>query len=140
MFLIKLLNIRIVLLLAVMLLIIVFVMVKNQDSLDLISSDTSSIAVPDFPVYPESTIFRMATKPPSDFAVAFASNDSPQEVFDFLLKNAKENGWQVIDQKGLIFESTKQETTVTISVSRNPGEQTAILQQVKFDQERKTIE
>lgn len=95
-------------------------------------AELPKLAPTDFPVYQDVEVVGMESKPPYDFAVGFASKVTPQRVFAYLLENAKKNGWRVIKQQGLIFRSTKEKTTVTISVSQNPGEKTAILEQVKF--------
>lgn len=145
MFLIKILDKRIALLLVAAVVIGIFVLAKNQNNDDLLGRDNykpssnqplelPSTITSDFPVYPNAEVLRMITKPPSEFLVGFASKDATQKVFEFLLKNARENGWQVISQKGLVFMSTKDKTTVTISISQNPGEKTAILEHVMFVQ------
>src|SRR3989344_1123639 len=95
-------------------------------------AELPKLAPEDFSVYPGAEVIRMETNPQSDFAAGFASRDTPQKVFAFLLENAEKKGWQIIEQKGLIFRSTKGKITITISVSQNPGEKTAILEQVKF--------
>ncbi len=90
------------------------------------------LAPVNFPVYPESEVIRMESQPPVDFAVGFASQDKPAQIYQYLLENAAKNGWQITQQSGLIFRAVKDKTTVTISISQKPGEQTAILEQVKF--------
>lgn len=143
MFLIKLLRNKVVLLLLAVIVVGIFVLAKNQDGSNLLDRndykpspnqplELPANITPDFPVYPDAKVLRIATKPPSEFSVGFASKDSSQKVLAFLLENAKENGWQVIEQKGLVFRSTKDKATVTISISQNPGEKTAILEQIKF--------
>ncbi len=145
MFSIKILSNRIALLLLGIIVISIFVLAKNQKGSDSFSRNDykpfpnqplelpATIAA-DFPVYPDAMVLRISTKPPSEFSVGFASKDSPQKVFALLLKKAEENGWQLIEQKWLVFRSTKYKTTVTISISQNPGEKTAILEQVKVAQ------
>lgn len=97
-------------------------------------AELPKLAPVDFPIYPDVEVVRMESKPPTDFAVGFASEGIPQKIFTYLLENANKNNWQVIEQQGLIFRSIKGKTTVTISVSQNPGQKTAILEQVKFAQ------
>ncbi len=92
------------------------------------------LAPVDFPVYPKSEVIRMESMPPTDFAVVFASQDKPAPIYQYLLKNAVKNGWQVIQQTGAAFRVVKNKTTVTILVSQQPGEKTAILEQVKLGQ------
>lgn len=134
MFLVKIFGNRIALLLVAVIIIGIFVLAKNQGSGDLFGLELPATIISDFPVYPDATVLRMTTKPPFEFSVGFASKDAPQKVFEFLLENARENGWQVIEQRGLIFRSSREKTTVTISVSQNLGEKTAILEQVTFAQ------
>lgn len=87
----------------------------------------------DFPVYPDVKIWRMTSRPPTDFTVGFGSSDTPQKVYDYLRQQAEESGWQITELKKLAFRAEKNKTTVTISVSQNKGEETAILEQVKFE-------
>ena len=145
MFLTKLLTNRIALLLITVIVVGIFLMSKNQNNTDLFITDNykafpnqpldfPATIVPDFPVYPDAIVLRMTTKPPSQFSAAFASKDSPQKVFTFLLENAKKNSWQIIEQRGLVFRSTKDKAVVTISISQSPGEKTAILEQVTLNQ------
>lgn len=90
-------------------------------------------SIPDFPVYPGAAIIRIAAKPPDLLGVGMGSNDPPETVFAYLMTYAKENGWIVEEQQKLAFRARKDTTIVTISISQNPGEQTAILEQVRLN-------
>lgn len=91
-----------------------------------------NIVAPDFPVYPNAAVYRMTNKPPNEFAIGYGSDDAPSKIYAYLLEDAKANNWNVIAQKPqeLIFRASKDNTTITISVSKKSGEETAILEQM----------
>lgn len=95
-------------------------------------SEMPSLVPKDFPTYPGAEIIRIETLPPTNLAIGFASNDSPQQVFGYLVGEAEKSGWKITERSSRAFRSEKDGTTITVSVSQDTGEQTAILQQIEM--------
>lgn len=126
-------------------LVVIGLIVGNQNNIDTNQLTTNNyqplpnrpakipnILAPDFPVYPNAAVYRMTNRPPNEFSIGYGSDDAPSKIYAYLLEDAKTNNWNVTIQKPqeFTFRASKDNTTITISVSKKSGEQTAILQQM----------